>query len=109
MRSGKLLKQLNDALGLKSCQKVVQMRLQICGFKMYAILYGGGVYLFAYLDKAIAVVAFFLVGSHLRESFRFREWIGKNSVIDLREFFKRDPKIAPSRFRVFRFKFVDSN
>lgn len=41
MRSGKLLKQLNDALGRKSCQKVVQTRLQICGFRMYAILYGG--------------------------------------------------------------------
>ena len=41
MRIGKLLKQLNDALGRKSCQKVVRMRLQICGFRMYAILYGG--------------------------------------------------------------------
>ena len=54
-------------------------------------------YLFAYLDEAITVVAFFLVGSHLRESFRFREWIGKNAVIDLRKFFERDPKIAPSQ------------
>jgi len=41
MRSGKLLKQLNDALGSKSCQKVVQTRLQICGFRIYAILCGG--------------------------------------------------------------------
>ena len=31
MRSGKLLKQSHDALGRKSCQKVVRMRLQICG------------------------------------------------------------------------------
>ena len=31
----------NDALGRKPCQKVVQTRLQICGFRMYAILYGG--------------------------------------------------------------------
>ena len=30
MRSGKLLKQYHDALGRKSCQKVVRMRLQIC-------------------------------------------------------------------------------
>ena len=71
--------------------------------------YAGGVYLFAYLDESIAVISLFLVGSHLRESFRFRKWIGKNSMIDLREFFGRDPKIAPSRFRVFRFEFVDSN
>ena len=41
MLSGKLLKQLNDALGSKSCQKVVRMHLQICGFRMYAILCGG--------------------------------------------------------------------
>ena len=34
MRSGKLLKQLNDALGSKSCQKVVQTRLQICGISI---------------------------------------------------------------------------
>ena len=71
--------------------------------------YTGGVYLFAYLDEAIAVVALFLVGSHLPKAFRFREWIGKDSMIDLRKFFRRDPKIAPSRFRVFRFEFVDAN
>ena len=29
-----LLKQFNDALGRKSCQKVVRMRLQICGMCM---------------------------------------------------------------------------
>lgn len=61
------------------------------------------------LDKAIAVVALFLVGPHLRESFLFREWIGQNSMIDLREFGKRDPKIATSRFRIFWFEFVDSD
>ena len=61
------------------------------------------------LDETVPVVALFLVGSHLRESFRFREWIGKNSMIDLREFFERDPKISSSRFRVFRFEFVNSN
>ena len=59
--------------------------------------------------KAVSVISLFLVGSHLREAFRFREWIGKNSMIDLREFGKRDPKIASSRFRVFGFEFVDSN
>jgi hypothetical protein len=60
-------------------------------------------------SKAVPVVALFLVWSHLREAFRFREWIGKRTAEYLREFFKSHPKIPTSRFRVFRFEFVDSN
>jgi hypothetical protein len=59
--------------------------------------------------EAISVISLFLVGPHLLEPFRFCEWIGKRLVIYLCKFFRRDPKIAPSRFRVFRFKFVDAN
>ena len=44
MRSGKLLKQINDALGRKSCQKVVRMRLQICGIT-YAAWRSGSRYI----------------------------------------------------------------
>ena len=61
------------------------------------------------LDESIPVVALFLVGSHLRKPFRFYKWIGKNSMIDLREFDKRYPKLASPRFRVFGFEFVDSD
>ena len=41
MQSGKITRYRNHLRSIKSCQKVVQTRLQICKFRIYAILYGG--------------------------------------------------------------------
>ena len=59
--------------------------------------------------EAITVIALFFIGPHLLKAFRFREWIGKRSTMNLKEFGLRDPKLASTRFRVFRLKLVDQD